>query len=152
VGVDIDEKKLQLAKTFGADVVIDSSKTDFVEAVWDMTGGLGADLIVEVIGGPKIPEVLEQSIKALRLGGRLVIMGYDYGQKLSIDPQKIVYDELEIIGTRSSTRQDLIDVVSLVERGKVKPMVSERAPLEEANEAFMRLRKSEAVGRLVLTL
>jgi propanol-preferring alcohol dehydrogenase len=152
IAVDIDDRKLEVARSCGADAVINSSREDFPAAVRDITGGLGADLAVEVIGGPKIPEVLEESIKCLRLGGRLVIMGYDYGQRLAIDPQKIVYDELEIIGTRSSTRQDLIDVISLVERGKVKPLITERVPLEQANGALRRLRHSEAVGRMVLVL
>jgi len=152
IAVDIDDRKLAVAKSFGADFAINSSKENFPAAVRDLTGGLGADLAVEVIGGPKIPEILDQSVQGLRLGGRLVIMGYEYGQRFLVDPQKIVYDELEIIGTRSSTRQDLIDVISLVERGKIKPLITERVPLAQANEAFWRLRKSDAVGRMVLTL
>jgi 2-desacetyl-2-hydroxyethyl bacteriochlorophyllide A dehydrogenase len=152
IAVDIDDKKLDVAKSFGADVLINSAKVDWPAAVRELTGGLGADMASEIIGGPKIPEVLDQAIQCLRLGGRLVILGYDYGQRLAIDPQKIVYDELEIIGSRSSTRQDLIDVISLVERGKVKPLVAETVPLAEANDAFRRLRHSEAVGRMVLML
>ena len=80
------------------------------------------------------------------------MLGYDYGQRFSLDPQKVVYDELEIIGARGSTRQDLIDVISLVERGRVKPLISECYPLEEANETFHKLRHSASIGRIALIL
>ena len=88
----------------------------------------------------------------MRLCGRLVLLGYQYGQIFSLDPQKIVYDELEIIGARASVRQDLVDVISLVERDKVRPVISERFPLEQANKAFVKLRRSASLGRIVLTL
>lgn len=152
IAVDIDDKKLEIAKAFGAEAVINSSRENSVAVIREVTGGLGADLVIEVIGGPTIPEVLEQSVKMLRLGGRLVILGYEYGQRFYLDPQTLVYNEIEIIGSRSSTRQDLIDVISLVERGRIKPLIAEKIPLEKANEAFGRLRKSTVVGRMVLVL
>ena len=81
-----------------------------------------------------------------------MLLGYQYGQRFSLDPAKIVYDEIEIIGSRASIRQDLVDVISLVERGKVKPVISERFPLEKTNEAFVKLRQSASLGRIILTL
>jgi len=152
IAVDISEEKLEAARNFGAEATINSSEGDFVSEIRRLTDGEGADLIVEVVGGSQIPIVLEQSIQALRLCGRLLLLGYQYGQNFSLDPQKIVYDELEIIGARASVRQDLVDVIALVEKGRVKPVISECCPLEQANEAFVKLRRSASLGRIVLTL
>jgi 2-desacetyl-2-hydroxyethyl bacteriochlorophyllide A dehydrogenase len=152
IAVDIDDEKLQAAESFGAEEVINAEKADFVSAIRDLTGGLGADMILEVMRGPKIPEVLDLSVQALRLGGRLVILGYEHGQRFPMDITKVFYDEIEILGSRSYTRQDLIDAISLVERGKVKPLFSQKVPLKEANEALKRVRKSEVLGRIVLVI
>ncbi|MFC2051731.1 alcohol dehydrogenase catalytic domain-containing protein [Chloroflexota bacterium] len=152
IAVDISEEKLKAAHNFGAEGTINSSERDFVSEILRLTDREGADLIVESVGGSQIPTILEQSIQALRLCGRLVLLGYQYGQLFSLDPQKIVYDELEIIGARASVRQDLVDVISLVERGKIRPVISECFPLEQANEAFVKLRRSTRLGRMILTL
>ena len=152
IAVDIAEDKLEAARRFGAEAAIHSSRSDFVSEIRRLTDGEGADLIAEIVSGSQLPLVIEKSIEALRLGGRLVLLGYQYGQRFSLDPAKIVYDEIEIIGSRASIRQDLVDVISLVERGKVKPVISERFPLEKANEAFVKLRNSASLGRIVLTL
>jgi len=152
IAVDISEEKLTAARNLGAEAAINSSSSDFVSEVQRLTDGEGADLIIEVVSGNQIPPVLKNSIQALRPCGRLVLLGYEYGQLFSLDPQKLVYDELEIIGARASVRQDLVDVISLVERGKVSPVISECFPLEDANEAFVKLRRSTSLGRMVLTL
>ncbi len=152
IAVDIAEEKLEAARRYGAEATIHSSHKDFVAEVRRLTEGEGADLIMEIVTGSQLPDILEKSVQALRLGGRLVLLGYQYGQLFSLDPAKIVYDEIEVIGSRASIRQDLIDVISLVERGKVKPVISERFPLARTNEAFVRLRNSTSLGRIILTL
>lgn len=152
IAVDIAEEKLEAARRFGAEATIHSSRNDFVAEIRRLTEGEGADLIAEIVSGSQLPSILEESVKALRLGGRLVLLGYQYGQLFSLDPAKIVYDEIEIIGSRASIRQDLMDVISLVERGKVKPVISERFPLAKTNEAFVKLRHSPSLGRIILTL
>ena len=152
IAVDIAEEKLDAARRFGAEATINSAESDFVSEIRRLTDGEGADLIAEIVSGSQLPLILEKSVEALRLGGRLVLLGYQYGQRFSLDPAKIVYDEIVVMGSRASIRQDLVDVISLVERGKVKPVISERFPLERTNEAFVRLRNSASLGRIVVTL
>ena len=149
IAVDIDEAKLERARELGADETIDSRSEDPVAAIRRLTDG-GADAAVELIGGAAIPAVLDQAMRALRVGGRLVIVGYDYGQQFPIDPSEMVYRWIEVIGTRSSTRADLRKVISLVESGRVRPVISTRFPLTEANAAFDQLRRSEGVGRILM--
>lgn len=152
IAVDISDEKLEAARNFGADATVNALQCDFPPEIRKLTDGQGADVIVEIVSGSQIPVVIEKSIEGLRLAGRLVLLGYQYGQQISLDPQKIVYDEIEVIGSRASTRGDLVDVISLVERGRVKPVISECFPLEQANEAFAKLRNSTRVGRMVLVL
>ena len=152
IAVDIAEEKLTAARKYGAEEAINPLNCDFAAEIRRLTGGEGADLVVEIVGGSAVPAVLEKCVEALRMTGRLLILGYHYGQHFRLDPQKMVYDGLEVMGSRSAIRQDLMDVISLVERGKVKPVIDECFPLEKANEAFAKLRNSTALGRMVLTL
>ena len=152
IAVDIAEEKLQAARRFGAEETINPLSCDFAAEIRRLTGGQGADLMVEIVGGSAIPAVLEKCVEALRMTGRLLVLGYQYGQQFRLDPAKMVYDGMEVMGSRSSILQDLMDVISLVERGKVKPVIDECFLLEKANEAFAKLRKSAALGRTVLTL
>lgn len=152
IAVDIADEKLAAARRFGAEETINPQNGDFAAEIRRLTGGEGADLVVEIVGGSQVPAVLEKCAEALRMTGRLLILGYHYGQHFRLDPQKMVYDGIEVTGSRSSLRQDLRDIISLVERGKVKPVIDECFPLEEANEAFAKLRRSSALGRMVLTL
>ena len=149
IAIDIDAAKLERARELGADATINSRSDDPVAAIRRITDD-GADVSVELIGGAAIPQVLEQAMNALRVGGRLVIVGYDYGQQFPIDPSNMVYRWIEVIGTRSSTRADLRNVISLVEAGRVRPIISSRFPLTEANAAFEQLGRSEGVGRILM--
>jgi S-(hydroxymethyl)mycothiol dehydrogenase len=72
VAVDLDERKLELAKEFGATHTVDASKVDPVEGVREATGGLGADVVIEAVGNPK---VLEQAFFARDLAGTVVQVG-----------------------------------------------------------------------------
>ena len=58
--------------------------------------------------------------------------------------------EKQIVGSRTSSKQDLVDVIRLVEQGKITPVVSRRYRLEEVNEALGALRRGEAIGRIVV--
>jgi len=72
VAVDIDDRKLELARKFGATHVVNSTKTDPVEAIREATGGFGADVVIEAIGRP---ETYEQAFYARDLAGTVVLVG-----------------------------------------------------------------------------
>ncbi|MFQ5861040.1 MAG: alcohol dehydrogenase catalytic domain-containing protein [Dehalococcoidia bacterium] len=151
IAADVVPEKLRAAQKFGAEVVVNSREEDLPQRVKALTGGLGADVVAECVGGHTVPDVLRESIACLKLGGRLVVMGYMYGQPLSVDSADLIYGQWSILGTRASSLQDLVEVVRLVESGQLKPVVSERFPLEQANEALAVLRENPPLGRIVLT-
>ena len=78
-------------------------------------------------------------------------MGYAHGQSLSVDCAELIYGQWSILGSRASTLKDVVEVVKLTESGRLKPVVTQRFPLEKANEALNILRNSSPLGRIVLT-
>ena len=103
------------------------------------------------MGGNAVAAVLPQSIGCLKLGGRLVVLGYNYGIPLAVDTADLIYGQWSILGTRASTLQDVVAVARLVEQGKLKPVVSELYPMQQAEQALARLRENPPLGRIVLT-
>ncbi|MCZ6788437.1 MAG: alcohol dehydrogenase catalytic domain-containing protein [Chloroflexi bacterium] len=151
IAADVVSEKLRAAEEFGAEVVAADEEKGLAARVKELTNGLGADVVVECVSGDIVLDVLQQSAACLRIGGRLVVLGYAYGQPLSLDSADLIYGQWSILASRASTLQDVVDVARLVERGMLKPAVSERFPLEQANEALTCLRESSPLGRIVLT-
>ncbi len=151
IATDIAPEKLRAAEEFGVSATIDSREQDLEASVRNLTGGVGADVVAVCVGGAAVSSVLSEAISCLTLGGRLLVIGYTYGQPLSVDTADLVYGQWSIIGTRSSTLQDDVEVARLVESGQLKPLVSRRIPLERANDALDLLRETSPLGRMVLT-
>ena len=150
IAADVVLDKLRGAEQFGPDGIVNSREEDLPQRVKELTGGLGADVVVEGVGGAAVAAVLPDSLACLKLGGRLVVMGYNYGIPLAVDTADLVYGQWSILGTRASSLQDVVDVVKLVEQGRLKPVVSERFPLEQVEAALARLRENPPLGRIVL--
>ncbi|MEJ2554958.1 MAG: zinc-binding dehydrogenase [Anaerolineae bacterium] len=146
MAVDIGPAKLDAATDNGADVAVDPTQTDFAEAAREWTNGKGAEAVLELVG----PATMPASLKALGKGGRMVIVGSHTGTQMVISPQAMIANEWEILGSRNVTKRELAEVVALVAAGRVRPIVSEVHPLEEAETLHARLRRQEIVGRVVL--
>ena len=151
IAADVVPDKLKAAEEFGAETVLVGGDESMPTQVKAMTDGQGADIVVECVGGEHVSGILSESIESLRLGGRLVVLGYAYGQPLSVDSADLIYGQWSILGSRASTLQDVVEVVKLTESGRLKPVVTQRFPLEEANDALDVLRNSSPLGRIVLT-
>ncbi len=146
MAVDIGQTKLDAATNSGADVAVDPTQVDFAEAARGWTNGEGVEAVLELVGPATIPS----SLKALGKGGRMVIVGSHTGTQMLISPQAMIANEWEILGSRNVTKRELAEVVALVAAGRVRPVVTEVHPLEEAETLHARLRKQEIVGRAVL--
>lgn len=150
IAADVVPDKLQGAEQFNPDVIVNSRVESLPERVKALTNGLGADVVVEGVGGEAVAAVLPDSVASLKLGGRLVILGYNYGIPLAVDTADLIYGQWSILGTRASNLQDVVEVVKLVEQGQLKPVVSETYPLHNVEQALARLRESPPLGRIVL--
>lgn len=151
IAADVAPDKLDGAAEFDPAAIINSREQDLPQRVKELTGGMGADVVVETVGGNAVAAVLPQSIGCLKLGGRLVVLGYNYGIPLAVDTADLIYGQWSILGARASTLQDVVEVARLVERGQLKPVVSELYPRQQAEQALARLRENPPLGRIVLT-
>ncbi|MFQ6111786.1 MAG: alcohol dehydrogenase catalytic domain-containing protein [Nitrospinota bacterium] len=146
IAVDIDEGKLKKAREFGASSTINAAQEETSEAILRETSGRGAHLILE---GVAKRETLEASLKALRRGGRLVMMGYVAGSSFSVEQDSLLLGEHDIMGTLSICRADMLEVMELVADRRIIPQVVEEYPLEEANRALQGF-DSRGPGRAIL--
>lgn len=146
MAVDIGDEKLALAGELGAERIFDASTGDFSASARQWTGGEGTDVVLELVG----TATFASSLKSLGRGGRLVIIGSHTGETLTASPQAMIANEWEILGSRNVTKRELAEVVALVAAGRIRPIVTGRYPLEEAETLHQRLRRQEVVGRVVL--
>ena len=144
---DRKKKALQLAKQFGADVLLDPDASP-LEGIRAATKGKGVDAVIEIVGAK---ETLAWSLPSLKKGGKLIIVGYVPGQAFPLETMAMHYNEWEIKGARLSTKAELLQVIRLVEQGKIKPVISRTFPFEKVNEALKALSDENTTGRLVLT-
>jgi len=149
IGVDITEEKLELMKKYGADEVIDASKDNWGERIVEISGGRGADKILEFVSRK---ETVEEDIKILRKGGKLVLVAYSDSVPLQINSLKVVLNELEILGTRAGTKEEIEKCVELIVEGKLKPVISKTYPIEEINQAMSVLKEGKLSGRITLKI
>ena len=126
--VDIRSESLELAKTFGADYVYDSSKNDFADYLLSITRGIGHDIVFETAGAQMAPKI---SIDITRRGGKTILVGI-YSKELTMNFNDIVFFEKEVIGTIGSSPGDMEAAVMLLNQGKIDPssLVSDTIKLD----------------------
>ena len=134
---DLAADRLRLAKKLGADGTIQSGDgTDVPAAVRKITGGLGADLVMEAVG---LDETVSMSIDSVRKGGRVVLIG-NIAPRVGFGLQSVVTREVDVLGSCASSN-DYPACLDMMRRGsiRVRPVLSASVPLERGQEMFDRL-------------
>lgn len=147
IAVDLDEKKLALARELGAsDVLAAGSVTECGKEIRRRTGGV--DRALECIGKP---QTLRQAHDSLRVGGRLCIVGY-CATPVEMTVARIMFQEQEVVGSLGCRPIDFGRVLSLVGTGRFRlaPLVTARRPLGEIALALDDLRAGRGVRSVVL--
>jgi propanol-preferring alcohol dehydrogenase len=148
IAVDINDRKLAWATEFGAAKVINASKVERVsKEVKKLTGG-GADIAMEVIGNPK---TIEEAFECVRVGGRLCVVGYTH-EAISLIAGKIMFKEIEIVGSLGCRPLDYAPLIRMVEQGKIdiKRQVTHRFPLEQLAKAFEVMKEGVSLRSIVI--
>lgn len=147
VAVDLLEDKLAWARRLGAAETIHPPQEERIDkAIRKLTDG-GADVAFEAIG---LPSTQEQAVACLRTGGRLVLVGFA-GEAMRLDGGRVMYREMEIVGSLGCRAVDYPRVLEMVVQGRLKvaELVTARFPLERINDAFETLRQGKGVRSVV---
>ncbi|WP_373505508.1 zinc-dependent alcohol dehydrogenase [Aestuariivirga sp.] len=146
--VDVSNDKLELAKSLGAEVVVNGAETDAPAAIQEKIGGSHAAVVTAVA-----TKAFEQAILMLRPAGTVVYIGLPGGKSDEIRTtiSAITNWELSVRGSNVGTRQDLNEAIDFAARGLVKATIR-TVGLDEINGVFDEMRKGRIVGRAVLKL
>jgi NADPH2:quinone reductase len=148
-------EKCTVAKAQGADHVIDYSTEDLVARVKEITGGRGADVIYDPVGG----DVFDASRKVVAFEGRILVIGFVAGRFADAPTNHVLVKNYSVVGVHWAYYQrmapELIPqwqdaLVALWAERRIDPLVGAELPLEEAPEALRRLGGRGTVGKVVL--
>lgn len=148
--------KLEIARQAGAEVLIDYRTEDWVERVKAVTGGRGADVVYDPVGG----DVFDGSARCIAFEGRLLVIGFAGGRIPSIPANRILLKNMSVVGVFWGRYQDenpaLVDrwmdaLLALYEKKQVRPVIYGTYPLREAARALGAIADRESYGKVVLT-
>lgn len=142
IAVDVQEEKLELARTLGAEVAIDATKEKAEKTI----RALGGAHVVVCLASSA--EVISKAFEALRRAGTLVLVGLPSGT-FTLPILGSVAKGIRILTSAVGTRQDLREVLGLAAAGKIRT-VAETCRLDDLNEVFGRMREGKVSGRVVL--
>jgi 2-desacetyl-2-hydroxyethyl bacteriochlorophyllide A dehydrogenase len=148
IAIDITPRKLEFARRLGADETIDAQSEEVPERIRSMTKGKGVEVFFDYVG---TRDSMQAGLHSLRRGGRFVLVGHEPGHDFRAKTfQELIMEEVQLIGSHASTRNEMQAVLKLIQDGKLRPLIGAVYPLVEANEAHRALEHEEILGRIVL--
>ncbi len=146
--------KAEQAKALGFNEVIDTSLEKVGDGVRRITGGYGADIVIDGVGG----DVLSEELGALASEARVITLGYSASRTTTIDVTSLIVPQASIQGLNMFAQPKAVItdawkiIVSLLKSGAIKPVVARTFPLAEAADALRYLIADRPFGRVVLTI
>lgn len=148
IAADVSEEKLALAQELGADEVVNvRAEGDVAAAVRRLTDGRGVDAAIDYVGHG---ETFQASVDSLARGGRAVAIGVGKGEA-RVNPFKLMMEEQIVLGSRHSTRTELIETMEVMARGAIRPIIGMTRPFTEIEEIFDAILAEKLLGRGSLT-
>ena len=151
-------EKCAACQKLGSDLAVNYKSEDFVAATKAATGGKGADVILDMVGG----DYIERNYEAAAVEGRVVQIAFQGSPKATVDFRRIMLKRLTHTGStlraRSVADKGAIaraveaQVLPLIAAGRVKPVMDSTFPLREAAAAHARMETSQHIGKIVLVV
>jgi L-iditol 2-dehydrogenase len=155
VGVDLRERRLNVAEELGADVTIQARThhevdQNVVDRVMEITDGRGAEVVVSAAGNDTA--VLDEAIKIAAKRGQILYFAATLSDPATVNLEPIHYRELRLVGSHDSTTARYETALALLKTGavNVEPIITHRFPLEETQEAFEFARTREGIKVMVV--
>lgn len=154
IATSASDEKLKVVKARGADHVINVTR-GFREEVKALTGGRGADVIYDPVGG----DVFDESVRCIAFDGRLLVIGFTSGRIPSVNVNMPLIKGFSVVGVRAGEygrqfpekgRENLETVWRWAEEGRVRPHIHAEVALADWRRAFEMMRGREVVGKVVL--
>ena len=154
IGVAGGPEKTAVARELGADVVVDRHREDFVAVVKDVTGGRGADVVYDPVGG----DAFRKSTKCIAFEGRILVVGFASGDIPSAALNHALVKNYSIVGLHWGLYQQRdpgaiaechAELTRLAAAGMIRPLISERLTLADVPDGLRRLAAGDTIGRLV---
>lgn len=142
------DKARQLGELPYVHEVVDSSVPGWSAHVRERTGGQGVDLVADAVGGPAWPD----AIRSLATGGRLVICGATGGDRPDISIRELYQAHRQILGAPFGGWNDFADVVGVMDRTGMRPLVHAAVPMERTGDAHLIIERDEHIGKVVVDL
>lgn len=141
------DEKLSRARALGADETINYRATpDWSRRVREITGGRGADLVLEVGG----PATFTEAARSVRLGGRIAVIGFLSGSTLPVDAFELIGNLTTVHGLRVGSRADFTALNRALEQHAIHPVIDRAFEFGELPAAFARLSRGEHFGKIVV--
>jgi len=134
--IDLVDERLSYAQRLGADETINGGKEKVIERILQLTGGYGADVVIEAIG---LPATWEQALKLARKGGTVLEFGgCPPGTEIKLNAEQLHYGELTVLGTFHTTPLHFRKALNLVASRTidVRPLITRKMRLEEVKQAL----------------
>lgn len=140
------DEKLAKARTIGAHRLINTAKEPFRDAVRNLTGKQGVDIVVDHVGEPTFMD----SIRCLKRGGRLVSCGATAGAELKIDWKHVFFKNLSLLGSTYGSSGDFCEVLRHFEHNKLAAVLDRTIKLDELAKAHAAIEERRVFGKLVV--
>lgn len=152
--VDLDDKKLDIAKKMGADFVINTNvigsvttgSGSAVQKIISICDNKGADSVIDFVNAP---QTAKTGIAILRKRGNLVLVGL-FGGSIDLSLVTIPLKAITIQGAYTGNYNDFVELIELAKKGTIKQVISERYSLNQSNDALENLKQRKIIGRAVI--
>ena len=141
-------EKASMALELGADHVINYTSEDVTSRVKELTGGHGADVVVDHVGA----KFFQGAYNSLKRGGRYGVCGVTTGYETQLQLGTLFTKQLRVFGVFMGSRGDMGQIVEMLNRGKIMPVIHGAFPLEQAAEAHAVMESRSFFGKLLLNI
>lgn len=158
IAVTASAGKVEACRELGADLAIDYTTDDFVEAVRDLTGGVGADVILDVIGG----DYLARNLKCVKTKGTIMQVGVMSQDPPELDLGLLLRGRVKLIGTVlrarpidekvAITQRFAAEILPLFDRGECRPVIDCRFGLDDIAKAHEHMAANANIGKILIDL
>jgi NADPH2:quinone reductase len=154
IAIVSSDQKERIVRELGADEVIRSTGP-WLEDVRELTTGAGAEIVIDTVGGDRFLD----SVRSLRIGGRLVVVGFAAGSVPTVKVNRLLLRNLTITGismdiyeeSYPGTVQMVNDAIqTLADSGAIRPLIGARVALEDGAEALRIMERRQAIGKIVV--